>query len=86
MKWMIVVLVNFLPNTGQWEMQDYRNYPFSSKEECVTYLDNNRHLIISDTNKAYGKYSDDYRMACITMKDFSEIWLEDINPLEQNPI
>jgi len=84
MKWMMVILVNFLPNTGQWEMQDYRNYPFSSKEECLTYMNKNRQHLIWDTNKAYGRSSNDYDMACVTMEDFLEIWLEDIKPLQRH--
>jgi len=86
MKWMIVVLVNFLPNTGQVEMQDYRNYPFSSKEECLTYVNKNRQHLINDTNKAYGRYNSDYDMTCITMENFSDIWLEDIDPQKKQEI
>jgi len=79
MEWMIVVFVNYLAATAQWEMQDYRSFPFKDKASCLAYLDNNRAYFIRDTNRAYGRDDEDYEIRCITKEQFIEVWERDIN-------
>jgi len=86
MEWIIVVVVNFIPTTGEFELQDYRLNPFVSAEKCISYIDNNRQFFIDDTNRSFGRYDKDYKIGCITLETFSEIWQRDIDPIPKKEI
>lgn len=70
MKWIIVVFVNFLPETGQWEMFDYRDEPFSSKVACELFIEDNKQFFINQTNEAYQRNDIDYFIGCPTLEQF----------------
>ena len=71
MKWIIVVFVNFLPETGQWEMFDYRHDHFSSKAGCEEFIKDNRQDFIDDANRAYFRNDKDYIIGCPTLDKFN---------------
>ena len=70
MKWIIVVFVNFLPETGQWDMFDYRDNHFSSKAACEEFIKDNKQFFIDDANQAYFRNDKDYVIGCPTLKKF----------------
>ena len=76
MKWIIVVFVNFLPETGQWEMFDYRDNHFSSGVACEMFVEENKQFFIDEANKAYQRNSEDYMIRCPNLIDFNA-FLED---------
>jgi len=71
MKWIVVVFVNFLPETQQWEMYDYREQHFSSPVACEMYVMENKHFFIDEANKAYHRNSKDYVIKCSNLEDFN---------------
>jgi len=71
MKWIIVVFVNFLPETGQWEMYDYREQHFSSPVACEMFVMENKQFFIDDANRAYHRNSKDYVIKCPNLEDFN---------------
>ncbi len=70
MKWIIVVFVNFLPVSDQWEMFDYRDEPFSSKVACEQFIEENKQFFIDDANRAYFRNDVDYFIGCPTLEQF----------------
>ena len=70
MKWIIVVFVNFLPETGQWDMYDYRDVTFPSKVACELFIEDNKQFFINQTNAAYHRNDFDYFIGCPTLEQF----------------
>ena len=70
MKWIIVVFVNFLPETGQWDMFDYRGATFSSKAACEQFIQENKQFFIDEANEAYFRNDKDYFIGCPTLDKF----------------
>lgn len=71
MKWIVLVFVNFLPETGQWEMFDYRHDHFSSKAGCEEFIKDNRQDFIDEANRAYFRNDKDYIIGCPTLEKFT---------------
>ena len=72
MKWIIVIFVNFLPVTGQWEMLDYRYDLFQSEASCLNYVKENKQFFINEANKAYRRNDKDYVIGCPTLDKFND--------------
>ena len=70
MKWIIVVFVNFLPDTQQWEMFDYRDRHFSSQTACELYVMENKQFFIDEANKAFQRNSKDCVILCPSLEKF----------------
>jgi len=70
MKWIIVVFVNFLPETGQWDMYDYRDVTFPSKVACELFIEDNKQFFINQANEAYQRNDVDYYIGCPTLEQF----------------
>lgn len=70
MKWIIIVLVSYLPTTDQWDMVDYRHQEFSTIDSCQDYIDNNRDMFIKDANEIYNISESDFDIGCVTTSDF----------------
>jgi hypothetical protein len=72
MKWIIVIFVNFLPVTGQWEMYDYSANPFDSEVACLKFVVNNKQFLIDEANRAYRRNDKDYVIGCPTLDKFND--------------
>ena len=70
MKWIAVVFVNFLPETGQWEMLDYRDRHFSSQTACELYVMEHKQFFIDEANKVFQRNSKDYVIKCPDLEMF----------------
>ena len=72
MKWIIVIFVNFLPATGQWEMYDYSDNPFDSEVSCLQFVVQNKQFLIDEANTAYRRNDKDYEIGCPTLEMFND--------------
>ena len=78
MKWIIVIFVNFLPVTAQWEMYDYSDNPFDSEVACLQFVVQNKQFLIDEANRAYRRNDKDYVIGEVTDgKDIDEESEED---------
>ena len=78
MKWIIIVLVNYLPTSDQWDMVDYRHNEFNTMEMCQSYIDDNRRTFIEDANAMYHLDEIDFEIGCVSTDDFfNKILLEE---------
>ena len=77
MKWIVVVLVNWLPATAQWEMFDYSNDPFPTEASCKSFVERNRDFFVKEANASYKRNDDDYAIVCRTLESFNKIVMPD---------
>ena len=70
MKWLVIVMVAYLPTYDQWDMVDYRHSLFDSSELCTSFVQQNRHTFIQDANELYQLNEPDFRMFCVSTDDF----------------
>jgi hypothetical protein len=68
MKWIVVIFVNWLPETGQWKMFDYRDRHFSSQTACELFVQENKQFFIDEANQAYQRNSKDCVIRCPTLE------------------
>ena len=70
MKLIVVVLVSFLPETGQCEMFNYRDLHFSSQTACELFVMDNKQFLADEANRAYLRNSKDYMIRCPRLDKF----------------
>ena len=82
MKWIVVVLVNWLPETNQWQMYDYSKDPFPTEASCKSVVERNRDFFVKEANASYKRNDDDYEIATYILCPFGTLDLvESINSI-----
>ena len=62
--------MNFLCETGQWEMFDYRDVHFSPQTACEFFVMDNKQFVIDEANRAYPRNIKGYVIRCPRLDKF----------------